>query len=117
MRRKVALLGLLLLTAAAVPLMAQEAPAPAETEAVTAEEGAAHPAPAGKHWMIYLGAALAIGLPALATGYAQGKIGAAGAGALAERPELTGPVIIMIAIPETAVVFGFVVSLLLFILG
>lgn len=114
MWRKLALLGLLLFTT--MPLMAQEAPA--EEAQTVAEEAPEHPAaPAGKHWMIYLGAALAIGLPALATGYAQGKIGAAGAGALAERPELTGPVIVMIAIPETAVVFGFVVSLLLFILG
>lgn len=69
-----------------------------------------------RNWALYIGAALAVGLPALATGYAQARIGAAGAGALAERPELIGPIIIMIAIPETAVILGFVVSILLFIL-
>ncbi len=69
-----------------------------------------------RSWALYLGAALAIGLPALATGYAQAKIGAAGAGAIAERPEMTGTVIIMIAIPETAVILGFVVAILLFVL-
>jgi len=78
------------------------------------EEGQA--AKALRSWAIYIGAALAVGLPALATGYAQGKIGAAGAGALAEKPELLGPIIIMIAIPETAVILGFVVSILLFVL-
>lgn len=62
---------------------------------------------------VYFGAALAIGLPALATGYAQAKIGAAGAGALAERPELIGPIIVLIAIPETAVILGFVISILI----
>lgn len=69
-----------------------------------------------RNWGLYIGASLAIGLPALATGFAQAKIGAAGAGALAEKPELVGPIIIMIAIPETAVILGFVISILLFIL-
>ncbi len=70
----------------------------------------------GRNGLLFIGAALAIGLPALATGYAQAKIGAAGAGALAERPDLLGPIIIMIAIPETAVILGFVVAILLFVL-
>lgn len=55
-------------------------------------------------------AALAIGLCALATGFAQSRIGAAGAGALAEKPELTGTIIILLAIPETMVILGFVVA-------
>ncbi|WKZ32208.1 MAG: ATPase [Thermodesulfobacteriota bacterium] len=62
--------------------------------------------------LIALAAALAIGLPALATGWAQSKIGAAGAGAVAEKPELTGIVIILVAIPETMVLLGFVVAYL-----
>ena len=71
---------------------------------------------AARSWALYIGASLAIGLPALATGYAQGKIGAAGAGTIAEKPDMTGSVIIMIAIPETAVILGFVVAILLFVL-
>jgi len=55
-------------------------------------------------------AALAIGLPALATAWAQSKIGSAGAGTLAEKPELSATVIIMIAIPETMVILGFVIA-------
>jgi V/A-type H+/Na+-transporting ATPase subunit K len=55
-------------------------------------------------------AALAIGLSAIATGWAQSKIGAAGAGAIAEKPELTGTMLIMLAIPETMVILGFVVA-------
>lgn len=55
-------------------------------------------------------AALAVGLTALATGWAQSRIGAAGAGTLAEKPELTATMIIMLAIPETMVILGFVIA-------
>ena len=58
-------------------------------------------------------AALAIGLSALATAWAQSRIGAAGAGALAEKPELTGTIIILVAIPETMVILGFVVAIMI----
>jgi V/A-type H+-transporting ATPase subunit K len=60
--------------------------------------------------IIAFAAALAIGLSALATGWAQSRIGAAGAGALAEKPELTATVIILVAIPETMVILGFVIA-------
>ena len=60
--------------------------------------------------LMALAAALAIGLPALATAWAQSRIGAAGAGALVEKPELTGTIIVLIAIPETMVILGFVVA-------
>jgi len=60
--------------------------------------------------LVAFAAALALGLSALATGFAQSRIGAAGAGALAEKPELTGTVIILVAIPETMVILGFVIA-------
>jgi V/A-type H+/Na+-transporting ATPase subunit K len=60
--------------------------------------------------LIAMSAALAIGLTAIATAWAQSKIGSAGAGALAEKPELTGTIVILIAIPETMVILGFVVA-------
>lgn len=60
-----------------------------------------------------LAAAIAIGLPALATGWAQSKIGSAGAGTISEKPELTGIIIIMLAIPETMVILGFVVAIMI----
>jgi len=62
------------------------------------------------------GAALAVGLCALGTGYAQAKIGSAGMGALAEKPEVAGPVIIGIAIPETVVILGFVVATMIILM-
>ena len=66
--------------------------------------------------IIALAAALAVGLPALATAWAQSRIGAAGAGTLAERPELTGTIIILLAIPETMVILGFVVAAMILVL-
>lgn len=63
--------------------------------------------------LIAFAAALAIGISALATAWAQSRIGSAGAGALAEKPELSGTVIILVAIPETMVILGFVIATLI----
>ena len=63
--------------------------------------------------LIAIAAALAIGLPALATAWAQSRIGSAGAGSVAEKPELRGVIIVMLAIPETLVILGFVVAVLI----
>jgi len=60
-----------------------------------------------------LAAALAVALSALATAWVQSRIGSAGTGAIAEKPELRGIVILMLAIPETLVILGFVVAMLL----
>ncbi len=65
------------------------------------------------HWSLTLAAALAIGLPALATSWAQGRIGPAASAALSEKPELSTTAIILIAIPETMVILGFVVAVLI----
>jgi V/A-type H+-transporting ATPase subunit K len=60
-----------------------------------------------------LAAALAIGIPAIATAWAQGRIGPAAAAALSEKPELSTTAIMLIAIPETMVILGFVVAVLI----
>ncbi len=67
----------------------------------------------GSLGILGIGAALAVGLTGLATGLAQSKIGAAGAGAITEKPELMGMVIILLALPETVVIFGFVVAIMI----
>ncbi|MDH3328798.1 MAG: hypothetical protein OEM01_06150 [Desulfobulbaceae bacterium] len=64
-----------------------------------------------------LAAALSLGLSALATGWAQSRIGAAGAGTLAEKPELSATMIIMVAIPETMVILGFVIAAMILLMG
>jgi len=62
---------------------------------------------------ISLGAALAIAIPAIATAWAQSRIGAAAAAGLAEKPELSATAIILVAIPETMVILGFVVAMMI----
>lgn len=60
--------------------------------------------------LLAVGAGLAIGLGGVGTGIAQSRIGAAGAGVIAEKPELTGLMIVLLAIPETVVILGFVIA-------
>ena len=68
-------------------------------------------------WQVAVGkamaAGLAMGLSALGAGYAQAKIGAAGAGTLAERPEVSIWIITLQALPEVIVLLGFVSAILI----
>jgi V/A-type H+-transporting ATPase subunit K len=66
---------------------------------------------------VTLSAALAVGIPALATAWAQSRIGAAASATLAEKPQLSTTVIILLAIPETMVILGFVVAILILLRG
>ncbi|MFQ5794588.1 MAG: V-type ATP synthase subunit K [Candidatus Bipolaricaulia bacterium] len=50
---------------------------------------------------------------AIATGWAQSRIGAAMAGTIAEDPRQVGTAIILVAIPETVVILGFVTALMI----
>jgi V/A-type H+-transporting ATPase subunit K len=86
------------------------------SEAAPAEEGAA--APKDNLLTLYkaLGAALAIGFAAFATALAQSKIGAAASGALAEKPEVGGTMIVLEALPETIIILGFVIALLIIVM-
>jgi V/A-type H+-transporting ATPase subunit K len=65
------------------------------------------------NWWIPVSAAVAIIVSALATAWAQSRIGSAGAAALAEKPELSTTIIILVAIPETMTILGFVVAMML----
>ena len=63
--------------------------------------------------LIGLGAGLAIGIAAIGVGLAQAAIGSAGAGTLAERPEAFGQILIYLVIPETIIIFAFVIAFFL----
>ncbi len=63
--------------------------------------------------LIAIGAALAIGISAIATAMAMGTIGSAGVGALVERPQAFGQILIYLVIPETIIIFGFVIAFLI----
>jgi len=60
-----------------------------------------------------IGAGLAVGLTGIATGLAQFGIGSAAVGATAENKEMFGLALLFTVIPETIVIFGLVVALLL----
>jgi len=63
--------------------------------------------------LIALGAGLAIAGGAIGTGMAQAAIGSAGMGVIAEKPEAAGNVLFYLVIPETLVIFGFVIAIIL----
>lgn len=68
-------------------------------------------------WRIAAGkafsAAIAMSVSAFSAGYAQSKIGAAGAGTLAERPEAGTMLIVLQALPEVIVLLGFVIAFMI----
>lgn len=63
--------------------------------------------------LIGVGASLAVGLTAIAAGIAEKQIGAAAIGAMAEKEELFGKGLILTVIPETLVIFGLVVAIMI----
>jgi V/A-type H+-transporting ATPase subunit K len=60
-----------------------------------------------------IGAGLAVGLTGLGTGIAEMAIGSAAVGAVAENKDMFGLALLLTVIPETIVIFGLVVALLL----
>lgn len=80
--------------------------------AMAAEETAGGDGGIGRG-LVAVGMALAVGLGALGTGWAQSRIGPAAVGAVAEKPGMFGTAIIFLLLPETLVIFGIVISFLL----
>jgi V/A-type H+/Na+-transporting ATPase subunit K len=60
-----------------------------------------------------IGAGLAILGGAIGTGVAQGSIGSAGIGLIAEKPDQIGLALLFLVLPETILIFGFVISILI----
>ena len=63
--------------------------------------------------LIAIGAGLAVGLCAIGAGLAESTIGASAVGAMAEKEELFGKGLILTVIPETIVIFGLVVAIMI----
>lgn len=58
-------------------------------------------------------AALATGLSSLGAGIAVGRLGTAAIGALAEKPELFGRLLIFVGLAEGIAIYGLIVSILI----
>ncbi len=71
------------------------------------------PATATGAGLALIGAGLAMGISGLGTGIAQSQTGAAAVGATAEDPKMFGRGIVLMVIPETVVILGFVIAFLL----
>lgn len=88
-----------------VPMMAF-AQAEAETQATTPPDWRAEVAR-------YVAAGASMCIAAMSAGYAQARIGSAGAGTLAERPEAGTNIIVLQALPEVIVLLGFVIAFMI----
>ncbi len=66
--------------------------------------------------LIAIGAAAAVGLAGIGAGIAEGPIGVAAIGAIAEDPKKFGLAkgLLFLAIPETIVIFGLVIAFILY---
>jgi V/A-type H+-transporting ATPase subunit K len=58
-------------------------------------------------------AALATGLSSLAAGYAVAKLGTAAVGALAEKPDMFGRLLIFVGLAEGIAIYGVIISILI----
>lgn len=61
----------------------------------------------------FLSAALSAGLAALGAGYAVGRVGSAAVGAVAEKPDLFGRVLVLVGLAEGIAIYGLIVSILI----
>jgi V/A-type H+-transporting ATPase subunit K len=61
----------------------------------------------------FVAAAAAAGLSTLAAGYAVAVVGSAAVGALAEKPELLGRVLILVGLAEGIAIYGLIVAILI----
>lgn len=93
------------LVAAASVLLLTTAPAGAQTPAAATN-------PDVLRWA-FIAAASAAGLGTLAAGYAVAVVGSAAVGALAEKPELLGRVLILVGLAEGIAIYGLIVAILI----
>jgi V/A-type H+-transporting ATPase subunit K len=86
-------------------LLVHVGPAAAETARAASD-------PAVMQWAM-MAAAIAAGLSTLAAGYAVAVVGSAAVGALAEKPELLGRVLILVGLAEGIAIYGLIVAVLI----
>jgi V/A-type H+-transporting ATPase subunit K len=63
--------------------------------------------------LIAIGAGIAVGFAGIGSGLAEKDIGSAAVGAMAEDEKLFGKGLVLTVIPETIVIFGLVMAILL----
>ncbi len=104
------LLGLMVIVVAGatwLALIARPALAAGEAAATTTALG-----PQFAGWAL-VAAALSTALATLGAGYAVGRVGSAAVGAIAEKPELFGRVLVLVGLAEGIAIYGLIVSILI----
>ncbi|HXY95911.1 MAG TPA: ATP synthase subunit C [Steroidobacteraceae bacterium] len=105
------LIALLVSVAALVTWLAFAShPAAAAGEGTTVAAARLEPQSVG--WAL-LAAALSTALAALGAGYAVARVGSAAVGAIAEKPELFGRVLVLVGLAEGIAIYGLIVSILI----
>jgi V/A-type H+/Na+-transporting ATPase subunit K len=61
----------------------------------------------------YIGAALAVGLACIGSGYAVSRIGSAGIGAITEKPELMGKTLVFLGLAEGIAIYGLIIAVMI----
>ena len=66
-------------------------------------------------WMglAYIAASLAVGLACIGSGFAVARIGSAGIGAMSEKAELTGRVLIFLGLAEGIAIYGLIIAIMI----
>ncbi|MBF0611208.1 MAG: H+transporting two-sector ATPase C subunit [Magnetococcales bacterium] len=63
--------------------------------------------------LAYLAAALATGLSSIAAGIAVASIGSAAIGAILEKPEMLGRILILVGLGEGIAIYGLIISIMI----
>ena len=61
----------------------------------------------------FIGAGIAVGLACLASAYAVAKIGSAGIGAVTEKPELMGKILVFLGLAEGIAIYGLIIAIMI----
>lgn len=62
----------------------------------------------------FIGAGIAVGLSSIGAGIAVGLTGAAAIGALAEKPQLMGKLLLIVGLAEGIAIYGLLISIMIF---
>lgn len=81
--------------------------------ALAAETAAATAAAPDHAGLAMIGAAISAGLASIGAAYAVGVVGSAAVGALVEKPELLGRLLILVGLAEGIAIYGLIVAVLI----
>ncbi len=81
--------------------------------AVAADAAAEAAGPATHAGLAMIGAAISAGLASVGAAYAVGMVGSAAVGAMVEKPELLGRLLILVGLAEGIAIYGLIVAVLI----